>query len=170
MKLLSDWGFTKAGWRTGEHGEYWVVAQGVLIVGFVLLPIYQPFGLHVPFALIYFTLPIALILIIGSILLFVRGLSDLGSSLTPLPQPRADGNLVQTGVYSVVRHPLYSAILLAMAAWAVLQLSLTHGIGAIAAFLFFNAKAKREEIWLQAKYSEYADYRQQVKKLIPWVY
>ncbi|MBD2092311.1 isoprenylcysteine carboxylmethyltransferase family protein [Microcoleus sp. FACHB-1515] len=170
MKLFSDWGFTKAGWRTGDRGEYWVVAQALLIVGFVLLPVYQPAGFRVPYALIYVTLPIALILFTGGILLAVRGLSELGDNLTPLPHPKDSGTLVQTGVYSVVRHPLYGAIVLAMFSWAVLQLSVTHLMGAIAAFAFFNAKASREEIWLSAKHPEYATYRQQVKKLLPWIY
>lgn len=170
MKLFSDWGFTKAGWRTNDRGEYWVVAQALLIIGFVLLPVYQPPGLRVPYGLIYITLPIALILFTGGVSLAVRGLSELGDNLTPLPHPKDNGELVQTGVYSVVRHPLYSAIVLAMLSWAVLQLSISHWIGAIAALLFFNAKASREEIWLMEKHSEYATYRQRVKKLLPWIY
>ena len=170
MKLLSDWGFTKAGWRTGARGEYWVVVQAMLIVGFVLLPVYQPPGFRVPYALLYVTLPIVLILISSSVLLFVRGLSELGDSLTPLPHPRDDAALVQTGVYAIVRHPVYSGLILATLAWAILQLSVTHLIGSIAYLVFFNAKANREETWLMEKYPEYASYRQQVKKLIPWIY
>lgn len=170
MKLFSDWGFTKAGWSTGARGEYWVVVQALLIVGFVLLPVYRPSGWRVPYALLYVTLPIALILFTGAVLLGVRGLADLGSSLTPLPHPKDESELVQTGVYSVVRHPLYSAIGLAMLSWAVLQISLTHLVGSIVCWLFFNAKASREEVWLQEKFPEYVSYRQQVKKLIPWIY
>jgi hypothetical protein len=42
MKFLSDWGFTREGWRSGERGEYLVLLQGVLLIGFVLLPVYRP--------------------------------------------------------------------------------------------------------------------------------
>jgi protein-S-isoprenylcysteine O-methyltransferase Ste14 len=170
MKLLSDWGFSWEGWRQGQRGEYWVFAQTLLIVGFVLLPIYQPPGLRLPFSLLYVTLTITLILEIGAAILFVRGLSELGQSLTPLPYPREDGELVQTGVYAIVRHPVYSAIILATLGWAILQVSVSHLVGAIVFLVFFNAKANREEAWLQEKYPEYADYRQRVKKLIPWLY
>jgi hypothetical protein len=44
MKFLSDWGFTREGWRSGERGEYLVLLQGVLLIGFVLLPVYRPKG------------------------------------------------------------------------------------------------------------------------------
>ena len=47
-----------------------------------------------------------------ALVLLVKGLSDLGHSLTPLPYPRDDGQLVQTGVYSLVRHSLYSGLIL----------------------------------------------------------
>jgi hypothetical protein len=36
MKLLSDWGFTPEGWRSGARGEYLVLLQGALLIGFVL--------------------------------------------------------------------------------------------------------------------------------------
>jgi protein-S-isoprenylcysteine O-methyltransferase Ste14 len=170
MKLLSNWGFSWAGWRQGQHGEYWVVAQIFMILSFVLLPIYQPLGLHLPFQLLYLILPSVILLESIAALFLVKGLVDLGHSLTPLPYPKVDGELVQTGIYGIVRHPLYSGLIFAALSWAILQISGSHLLGAIAFFLFFNAKASREENWLMEKYSDYADYRQRVKKLIPWIY
>jgi hypothetical protein len=41
MKLLSDWGITSDWWR-GLRGEYWVIAQGVLLFCFAILPNEQP--------------------------------------------------------------------------------------------------------------------------------
>jgi hypothetical protein len=37
MNQLKDWGFSTQWWR-GEKGEYWVIAQGLLFLGFILLP------------------------------------------------------------------------------------------------------------------------------------
>ena len=37
MKLLSDWGITSNWWR-GDRGEYWVIAQGILLIIFTLIP------------------------------------------------------------------------------------------------------------------------------------
>jgi protein-S-isoprenylcysteine O-methyltransferase Ste14 len=169
MKLLTDWGFAGQAWR-GNRGEYWVIAQALLLLGFALLPIYQPPGFRVPFQLLYLTLPTTLILVSTAIVFMVRGLRDLGHSLTPLPYPKADGELVQTGVYGIVRHPLYSGLILAALGWAILQLSWLHLLGAIGLFLFFNAKSTLEETWLIEKHADYTAYSQQVKKLIPWIY
>ncbi len=36
--------------------------------------------------------------------------------------------------------------------------------------LFFDAKARREEAWLVEKYSAYAAYRREVRKLLPGLY
>jgi len=50
--------------------------------------------------------------LVAAVFLF-KGLWDLGDSLTPLPYPKNNGQLVQTGVYSIARHPLYRGVILA---------------------------------------------------------
>jgi protein-S-isoprenylcysteine O-methyltransferase Ste14 len=168
MNLLKDWGFSWEGWRHGTRGEYWVLVQALLVLGFALLPVYRLPGMLAIKWEIY-ALPGATLLTFAA-LIFFKGFWDLGHSLTPLPYPREDGKLVQTGVYSRVRHPIYSGLILGGLGWAIYQLSVAHWVGAIALFLFFNAKASREEIWLKEKYSDYSEYCQRVKKLIPGIY
>jgi len=171
MKLLSDWGFTRKGWRSGERGEYLVLLQGALLIGFVLVPVYRPseWDIGSP-ALLYLRWGITAVLGLAASILIIKGLLDLGRNLTPLPYPREDGQLVRSGIYGIVRHPLYSGLILAAFSWVVFQVSLSHLVAAIILFIFFDLKAKREEVWLSEKYSEYSDYQQQVKKLIPWLY
>ncbi|MBW4467246.1 MAG: isoprenylcysteine carboxylmethyltransferase family protein [Pegethrix bostrychoides GSE-TBD4-15B] len=170
MKQISDWGFNAESWK-GQRGEYWVIAQAGLILGFLLLPAYRPLPLTdlSPIA-VYGLWTTAALLLLGGLILLVKGLLDLGQSLTPLPYPRSDGQLVQTGCYGLVRHPLYGGIILAAWADAIGQLSLSHLVGTLALLLFFDLKARREEIWLSEKYADYNDYRQRVKKLIPGIY
>lgn len=168
MGLLKDWGFTAHSWQ-GQRGEYWVLGQMVLIFGFALLPIYR-WGIVPQPPIQYGVWAGAGMLALSGIILFGRGLWDLGNNLTPLPHPRHDGEFVQRGVYAVVRHPVYSGVILAAIAWALYQWSLLHAIGAIVLLVFFDAKARQEESWLIQKHPEYTEYRQQVKKLIPWVY
>jgi protein-S-isoprenylcysteine O-methyltransferase Ste14 len=171
MKLLTDWGFSREGWRRGQKGEYWVVAQGVLLVGFALLPIYRPAGVDQLLPLwLYLDWGIAAVLAIVAIAFLLKGVIDLGASLTPLPYPKEDGQLVQSGVYGVVRHPLYSGLILAALGWSLYSFSLVHLIATIVLFVFFNAKAMREEAWLAEKYPDYSGYQQRVKRLIPWIY
>jgi protein-S-isoprenylcysteine O-methyltransferase Ste14 len=54
--------------------------------------------------------------------------------------------------------------------WVVFQGSLSHLLASAILFAFFDAKARREEAWLTQKYPDYAQYQQQVKKLIPGLY
>jgi len=171
MKLLSDWGFTRKGWRSGERGEYLVLLQGALLIGFILLPVYRPVGwnLNSP-TLLYLRWGLAAALGLAGIVLILKGLLDLGRNLTPLPYPKADGQLVRSGVYGLVRHPLYSGLIFAAFSWVVFQFSLSHLIATAILFAFFDTKARREEAWLTQKYPEYSDYQQQVKRLIPGVY
>lgn len=171
MKLLLDWGFTREGWRSGERGEYLVLLQGALLIGFVLLPVYRPASWAIDSsALLYLRWGITDLLGLGASVLIIKGLLDLGRSLTPLPYPRENGELVQSGVYGIVRHPLYSGLIFAALSWSAFQLSLSHLIAVAILFAFFETKARKEEAWLIEKYPEYLDYQQRVKKLIPGVY
>jgi protein-S-isoprenylcysteine O-methyltransferase Ste14 len=171
MKILSNWGFTRKGWRSNERGEYLVLLQGALLIGFVLLPVYRParWTIDSP-GLLYLRWGIATALGLWACVLIIKGLLDLGSNLTPLPYPRDDGQLVQSGVYGIVRHPLYSGLIFAAFGWVVFQLSVSHLIATAILFIFFDVKARREEAWLSEKYPEYSEYRQRIKKLIPGLY
>jgi protein-S-isoprenylcysteine O-methyltransferase Ste14 len=170
MKLLSDWGFTRKGWQSNERGEYLVLLQGVLLIGFILLPVYRPVELNLSPPLLYLRWGVAASLGLVASGFVIKGLLDLGRNLTPLPYPKDDGQLVKTGIYSFVRHPLYSGLIFAAISWVVFQLSLSHLIATAVLFAFFNTKASREEAWLTEKYPEYLEYKQRVKRLIPGVY
>jgi protein-S-isoprenylcysteine O-methyltransferase Ste14 len=169
MKLLTDWGFSVNSWQ-GQRGEYWVFAQAVIIVSFITLPVYPFPALTLAPSTLYGLWAVAGVLELLALVLIAKGLLDLGRSLTPLPYPRDDAQLVQAGVYSLVRHPLYSGLIVAALSWVLYQRSLSHLAGAIVLFVFFNAKATLEETWLRQKYPEYDAYQQRVKKLIPWLY
>ncbi len=100
----------------------------------------------------------------------IRGVIDLGKNLTPLPTPRRTNTLVTHGVYGLVRHPIYSAILHGAFAWSAFRVSLAHLGGTAILFLFFAAKASREERWLSERHEGYREYCCRVKRFIPWIY
>lgn len=170
MKIFIKWGFSRDAWR-GKRGEYWVLAQVLLLLGFVLLPVWQPTSLIIDKSTILWYLSRGLAAALGLVatIFLVKGLLDLGISLTPLPYPREDGQLIKSGVYNLVRHPIYSGVILAALSLAMFKLSLSHLIAAAVFLAFFDAKASREEAWLSQKYPDYPDYRALVKKLIPWL-
>jgi protein-S-isoprenylcysteine O-methyltransferase Ste14 len=172
MNIFKKWGFTHDPWR-GQHGEYWVLGQAILLLGFIFLPVWRPTSLSIDKypILLYVSWGLAATLGLVGAILILKGLLDLGEiNLTPLPYPRDDGQLVKSGVYSFVRHPLYSGLISLALGWAIFQYSLSHLIATAIFLAFFNAKADREEVWLTQKYPDYPDYRNSVKKLIPWLY
>ena len=171
MKILTDWGFTREGWRNNSRGEYLVLLQGALLTGFAILPVYQLPGLKIQSTqLLALTSIVASILGLGGLILIIKGLIDLGKNLTPLPYPIENGELVQTGIYGIVRHPLYSGLILAALGWTLFQMSISHLIGTAILIIFFDIKASREETWLTEKYPDYSQYSQRVKKLLPGIY
>ena len=171
MKILTDWGFTRAGWRNNSRGEYLVLLQGALLAVFAILPVDQLPGFKIESTqLIYLSWIIASILSLSGLIFIIKGLIDLGKNLTPLPYPREDGELVKTGIYGIVRHPLYSGLIFAALGWTMFKFSLSHLIATAILLIFFDIKARREETWLSEKYPDYSEYRKQVKKLIPGIY
>lgn len=110
--------------------------------------------------------------LIGAGLLFaVLGLIHLRpANLTAVPHPREGGWLVDSGAYAIVRHPVYSGLIVAAIGWGLLTASAPALALALVLGLFFDLKARREERWLAATYPAYADYRRRVRKLVPFVY
>lgn len=164
MNKLQEWGFDKDWWRN-QRGEFWVIGQTILSIGFVLLPVVQITVMPLPFRLIA---PIGFGFL--AFLLGVGGLLNLGDNLTPLPHPKTESSLVTSGIYRFVRHPLYSSVIFLSLAYALWQMSVTHMTGVLVFLLFFDRKAVKEEEWLTTKFAEYEDYKRSVKKIIPLIY
>lgn len=111
-----------------------------------------------------------LVLMGAGLLLALAGVWSLGDNLTAVPHPKDDAHLVAHGAYRLVRHPIYSGIILGAFGWGLLMNSWFTLLLALLLFLFFDTKSRREEQWLAEKYSDYGQYRKRVRKLIPFVY
>ncbi|WPL16803.1 Putative protein-S-isoprenylcysteine methyltransferase [Thiorhodovibrio winogradskyi] len=155
----------------GHRGEYLVAIQFALILIFAIMPAWRP---GVDSALLATLQPWLLVLVIpasvAAVLFAGFGSLHIREYLTPLPYPVDHSQLVQTGVYSIVRHPLYSSQLFAAFAWTLYNLSLSHLLVLIAGFVFFDYKANKEEAWLTERHPDYPGYAQRVRKFVPWVY
>ena len=79
--------------------------------------------------------------------------------------------VIDTGLYGIVRHPMYSVTLL-------LFLSMPLVLGSVYAFLIFLAypfiiakRIKHEEEFLEKELNGYREYKQKVKyRLIPFIW
>ncbi|MBI3964362.1 MAG: isoprenylcysteine carboxylmethyltransferase family protein [Chloroflexi bacterium] len=150
-----------------RRGWSWVIAQGILGFAMLLAPRRGPeWSFETRLAGFFLALPLA---IVGAWLM-LAGALYLGRSFTPLPRPREDGQLVRTGLFRVVRHPIYAGAILLAWSWTLLRASLLHAVIALAIVVLLDAKARREERWLVERYPEYRSYQRQVARLIPWLY
>jgi protein-S-isoprenylcysteine O-methyltransferase Ste14 len=154
----------------GPRGEGWVIGQLALLALLVVvslpqLPTLWPAG---GFGWARLAAGSAAIAIGGWSA--VRGLTDLGESLTPMPRPRADGRLIESGIYARLRHPIYAGLMLASIGWSVLTASLPAFLVALLLAAFLDAKARREEAWLLDRYPGYWDYRRRSKRFVPGIY
>ncbi len=104
------------------------------------------------------------------VVMAVRGARDLGQSLTPMPHPRPEAELVQTGMYRRIRHPLYAAVMLVAFGWATTVASVPSAVASCLLAVWLDAKARREEAWLTAQFPDYAGYRSRTRRFIPGVY
>lgn len=148
-----------------DKGGLWVLAQNILTLAVLAL---GPVLGDRAWPSAWLALG-AILFAIGGVF-GVAGVRALGRSRTPYPKPIHDAPLVQSGIYQIVRHPLYSSLIylsvgwsLFWSSWIALAVSLT-----LAALL--DAKSRHEERWLQEKFPDYASYRQQVRRFMPWIY
>ena len=109
------------------------------------------------------------IFIVGIIIALIAAI-NLGKNLTPLPRPKENAELVQTGLYRLVRHPIYFGVIVLSIGWGLIQQAALVWLYVIVIAIFFDIKSRKEERWLVALFSPYADYQGRVRKLIPWVY
>jgi protein-S-isoprenylcysteine O-methyltransferase Ste14 len=149
----------------GQKGEGWVIIQVILFALIALAPqVSLPWvATWIPTLLGYSLLTFGLCLLFVSIL-------NLGKNLTPFPRPIPNGKMVTTGMYSLVRHPMYFSIILVCLGFSLLTINpIRLGLTGLI-FVFLDAKSRQEETWLKQQYPNYVDYQKRTKKLIPWIY
>lgn len=153
-----------------ERGVGYVLVQAILIG----LIIFGPQGtLLLPEWITSFRSLIWLLGVIISfmgLLLTIVAALNLGKNLTPLPCPKENAQLVQRGLYRFVRHPIYFGVLLVACGWLLVYPYALVLVYVISLFIFFDLKTRREEIWLMDRFPAYVEYKQKVKKLIPFFY
>ena len=111
-----------------------------------------------------------IVLTIAGILWAIWARFYLGGNWSAAVAIKDGHTLVRTGPYSLVRHPIYSGLLLAMFGTALALAELGGFLAVILAFAGWQAKARLEEYFLLAQFGEtYRSYRQQVKAMIPFV-
>lgn len=78
--------------------------------------------------------------------------------------------LIQSGPYSLVRHPIYSGFLLAFLGTALIHGEVRALLGFALVVLGWGMKLRMEETFMTAQFgNSYSDYKKRVKALVPYV-
>jgi protein-S-isoprenylcysteine O-methyltransferase Ste14 len=104
--------------------------------------------------------------------LFYRTHHDLGQNWSVSLDLRERHTLVTTGVYSLVRHPMYAGFWLMALGQALLLPNWVAGPAGLVGFgfLFFGRVGREEEMMISAFGDDYRAYMQRTARVVPWVY
>ncbi|HSJ27495.1 MAG TPA: 2-amino-4-hydroxy-6-hydroxymethyldihydropteridine diphosphokinase [Acidimicrobiia bacterium] len=142
----------------GREATLWVVGQGLFLLAWVLAALLDARLASVPWTVVGGLIAAAgLGLGVGAIVTF-------GPGVTASPQPRPGSILLRRGVYGLVRHPMYGAVMLTTLGLAIVAWS-PAAIGvAVALAGYLRLKSRREERILAIVFGDYDAYRSTVRK------
>lgn len=107
---------------------------------------------------------------ISGLLFAVWAREHLGSNWSRSVTIKQDHELITTGPYAVVRHPIYTGILIGFVGMAI---AISQARGFIVFVLIFLAlwlKLRIEEKWMRSQFGEtYATYARQTAALVPYL-
>ena len=146
------------------NDRWWIWLQNVLSLGVLLLaPLRRASGSQVQIVLG------AALFLLGAVI-GVLAVRDLSRNRSPHPQPLTGGSLVRSGIYSVIRHPIYASLLLVMFGWSIGWNSVPASIIASGLAILLDRKARLEERYLSGRFQEYGAYAATVKRFVPGLY
>ncbi|MEM9292251.1 MAG: protein-S-isoprenylcysteine O-methyltransferase [Acidobacteriota bacterium] len=151
-----------------------VLLAGVFLGAFIIPMAYLASGwpASLRYALPSWATAIGVVLLVLGLWLFWRSHADLGRNWSVTLEIREGHHLVTGGVYSRVRHPMYSAIYLIYGAQALLIHHWIAGLGGIVSFwLIYVIRVPREEAMMRARFGdEYEEYCQSTGRVIPQLF
>jgi protein-S-isoprenylcysteine O-methyltransferase Ste14 len=86
------------------------------------------------------------------------------------PEPLGHAQLITSGPYQWVRHPMYLAVLLFMLGIAMYNGHWINQLSLITLTLAIIGKMNREEAYLREHFDEYGDYCSGSRRLLPFLY
>ncbi len=107
---------------------------------------------------------------VAGILFAVWAREHLGRNWSRSVTIKQDHELITTGPYAAIRHPIYTGLLFGLLGTAI-ALSLVRGFIAFALiFLVLWAKLRMEEKWMRSQFGEtYVAYARRTSALVPYL-
>ncbi len=112
-----------------------------------------------------------MVLFLAGILLGVTSILTMKlNNVRIFPEPKKDIRLVTAGPYKILRHPMYSSVLLFSASFIAETQSIIPYIFWFILLGVLMAKIRIEERLLPKHFPEYSEYQKRTWKLIPYLF
>lgn len=110
-------------------------------------------------------------LTVAGLLFAIWAREQLGRNWSRSVTVKQDHELITSGPYAVVRHPIYTGILVGFFGSAVAQGQVRSLVAFLLVSAVLYAKLRLEEQWMRSHFGEtYAVYAQRVAALVPFVF
>ncbi len=137
----------------------------VFIQFFVIFLMLLPLG-SVPYTPIYGLTLLGIGLFVGALALSKNRLGNFNIR----PDIKKDCQLVTTGIYSFIRHPMYTSVLLCMLSVVLLYpMPYEYGLFGILLLTLLIKLFYEESLWIYES-KEYREYSKKTKRLIPYLF
>jgi protein-S-isoprenylcysteine O-methyltransferase Ste14 len=110
-------------------------------------------------------------LTVSGLLFAVWAREHLGRNWSRSVSIKQDHELITTGPYAVLRHPIYTGTLAGFVGLAVALSEVRGFVVVVLFFLVFWAKLSKEEKWMRSQFGEtYAKYVHRTAALVPYLF
>lgn len=113
---------------------------------------------------------ISVIFLILGFLTVSAALISFRQMITPNPVPLDSAELRTGGIYSYIRHPMYTSVILVFIGFSLFMNAYIMFFSNIVVVIFLIIKINFEESRLLEKFQDYDAYRKKTKRLIPFIY
>lgn len=156
MAIKFDGGFA-------QQGGWWVVAQ-LGLFGLVLVALTRNSD-PAPALRVAGWVLVGIALLLGG-----TGMWMIRRRITAMPAPLDGAILMEGGPFSLVRHPIYGGVIFGFVGLSTKGGNVWAFVASLLLIPFFYAKTRHEEQLLLARFPEYDEYRQRVRRrILPFI-
>ncbi len=177
IAFLVYWRIKAAGTKTTQRSES--AASGILRTVIFLIVVVLLTTTRIPLPWLYRELwpsgiwPfwIGAAVTVGGLLFAVWARRHLASNWSSSVTIKQGHELITTGPYALVRHPIYTGILTGFLGTAIALSQVRGVIGFVLIFVMLLAKLRTEEEWMRSQFGEtYATYAHRTTALVPYLF
>jgi protein-S-isoprenylcysteine O-methyltransferase Ste14 len=158
----------------GNWHSIWLIIGGLFLsnvpfLAMVGVPVSSLTTLLIPHSIVING--VITVLAVAGLIIAVMARRTLAGNWSRAVAFKENHELITTGLYRYVRHPIYTGVLLMILATALSVGTLSAGIGFVTIVLGIGFKLRAEEALLTKHFpNEYPAYKERTKALVPYVF